>query len=170
MTFSVCDCDWYSIPQSLHRFLNPWEIVMDFSENMRIRGISTIFRIGIGCDTLKLSLADKWTSGISLQKETRQQHWKCVFWNKNTFLDICIFSVSCQSSSPGKFLLCFCWTWCRSCVDCWSIPATYLCTHCWIAVSQWSPWEQVMVQPCWLQLCPSQQPDSWQGQEIWGPS
>lgn len=39
---------------------------MDFSENMRIRGITTIFRIGIGCDTLKLSLADKWTSGVSL--------------------------------------------------------------------------------------------------------
>lgn len=43
---------------------------MDFSENMRNRGISTIIAKCIGCDTLKLSLADKWTSGISLQKET----------------------------------------------------------------------------------------------------
>lgn len=66
---------------------------MDFSENMRKRGISTIFRIGIGCDTLKLSLADKWTSGISLQKETEDSNTENVSPEIKTLFLTFAFSV-----------------------------------------------------------------------------
>lgn len=71
---------------------------MDVRENMGVLGITTVVAKGVGCQSQKLALADKWTPGVSLQKETEESRLK--MWNnttsnrnnkKKTFFDICIF-------------------------------------------------------------------------------
>lgn len=63
----------HNIPQSLHHFLNPWEKEMDFRENMGILGIIAIVFEGESCYTLRLAVADKWSTGVTLQE--RQKDW-----------------------------------------------------------------------------------------------
>lgn len=58
-----CSCN---IPKSLHHLPYPREKDMDFGEDMRILGIITVTFIGVSCDTLKLGVADKWSTRITL--------------------------------------------------------------------------------------------------------
>lgn len=76
-----------NIPKSLHHFLYPGEKDMDFGEDMRILGIITVTFIGKGCDTLKLAVAHKWSTGITLRKRQRKDWiWEVCKQKKNYIL------------------------------------------------------------------------------------
>lgn len=64
-----------NITPFLHLFLNPGEKEMDFSEDMGILGIITITFPGESCDTLRLLVADKWSTGITLGKRQQRLDW-----------------------------------------------------------------------------------------------